>query len=282
MKDSPGQDLLIQARCGLAAGTGERFSSPKVVGAAVVDQHGGALLAMAVLAAYINKLSTGQGTRVESSLFNAGLDLQAEALVAYNNSDADRERYRRHPNLATWFHEAPYGVYETHDHRFVAIGLNDPHKLASALSSTKLEELAGVDLYEDRDAYAAAVTEAVSQFSYEQMARRFDELALWYAPVQDYEDLKTDPQVLHNKIYEKISLDGREVTLINNAVRYQGKTLPIRRISLRAGSDTREILQEIGLDEQAIDGLIERGVVGATPDSVATFSSKVEPEAVGE
>ncbi|MEO6958646.1 MAG: CoA transferase, partial [Burkholderiaceae bacterium] len=94
LKDSPGQDLLIQARCGLVAGTGERFNDPKVVGAAVVDQHGGALMAMAVIAAYVKKLTTGQGTRVESNLFNAGLDLQGEALVAYVNANVERERYR--------------------------------------------------------------------------------------------------------------------------------------------------------------------------------------------
>lgn len=274
LKDSPGQDLLIQARCGLAAGTGERFTAPKVVGAAVADQHGGALLAMAVLAAYVKKLGTGKGTRVESSLLNAGLDLQVEALVAYNNSEADRESYRRHPNLATWFHEAPYGVYPTADKRFVAIGLNDPQKLADALSSERLAALVDIDLYAERDTYAAAVTEAVARFDYAELARRLDSLALWYAPVQDYEDLKTDPQLLHNQVYRKIELEGREVTLINNPVRYEGEPLPVRRVSLRPGSDTREVLQEIGMHETEIDDLIGRGIVQAAADSVAHIDAQ--------
>ncbi|HEX7387297.1 MAG TPA: CaiB/BaiF CoA-transferase family protein [Castellaniella sp.] len=281
LRDSPGQDLLIQARCGLAAGTGERFVAPKVAGAAIVDQHGGALLAMAVLAAYVKKLATGEGSRVESSLLNAGLDLQVEALVAYHNSDARRDRYRRHRNLATWFHEAPYGVYETKDARFVAIGLNDPTKLAEALGSSKLLELVEADRYDARDAYAEAVTQAVAWYSYAELAGRFDQLALWYAPVQDYEDLRTDPQVLHNQVYRKITVGNREVTLINNPVRYEGKTLPVRRISLQPGSDTRQVLQEIGLAASEIEDLVDRRIVlAAPPDSVLMGEASTAAETV--
>lgn len=280
MRDSPGQDLLIQARCGLAAGTGERFTAPKVVGAAVVDQHGGSLLAMAVLAAYVKKLATGQGSRVESSLLNAGLDLQVEALVAYNNSDANRDRYRRHHNLATWFHEAPYGIYETQDQKFVAIGLNDPTRLADALGSARLLELINLDRYDDRDVYAEAVTQAVARLPYAELASRFDAQALWYAPVQDYEDLKTDPQVLHNQVYHKINLRGHDVTLINNPVRYEGRPLPVRRVSLQQGSDTLEVLGELGLSADEIHALVDRKIVmAAPPDSVVQGQPDAHPGA---
>lgn len=272
LKDSPGQDLLIQARCGLVAGTGERFTDPKVVGAAVVDQHGGSLMAMAVIAAYVKKLTTGQGTRVESNLFNAGIDLQGEALVAYVNANVEPQRYRRHRNLATWFHEAPYGVYRTRDDKFAAIGLNDPAKLAQALDSARLAELIDLDRYDDRDIYAAAVADAVLMFSYADLAQRFDNLALWYAPVQDYEDLKTDPQLLHNQVFEKLELAGHNVTLVNGPVRYDGERLPTRRFALAAGADTRSILTDLGLSTSHIDDLVARRIVAAPLNAVAQFS----------
>ncbi len=269
MKDSPGQDLLIQARCGLVAGTGERFVAPKVVGAAVVDQHGGSLLAMAVIAAYVKKLRTGEGTRIESSLFNAGIDLQGEALTAWLAAGARRESYRRDPNLATWFHEAPYGVYRTRDDRFVAIGLNDPGKLAEALDSARLVELVDCDRYDDRDIYAGAVAEAVRGLEYEALAASFDRLALWYAPVQDYEDLEADPQALHNRVFETVALAGRDVTLVNNPVRYDGEPLPIRRIALAAGADSRAILRSLGITDAQIDDLVARRVIAAPASAVA-------------
>lgn len=279
MKESPGQDLLIQARCGLVAGTGERFTDPKVVGAAVVDQHGGALMAMAVIAAYVKKLTTGKGTRVESSLLNAGIDLQAEALVAYINAGVERERYRRHKNLATWFHEAPYGVYRCSDDKFLAIGLNDPARLAQALDSAQLAELIERDLYEDRDIYAEAVATAVRGFAYAEVARRFDELGIWYAPVQDYEDLKVDPQVLHNRILEKLNIAGHDVTLVNPPVRYDGQLLPTRRIALAAGADSRDILSDLGFSMAKIKDLAERRIIGAPLDAIAEFTAQNHEQA---
>ncbi|HWL28493.1 MAG TPA: CaiB/BaiF CoA-transferase family protein [Burkholderiaceae bacterium] len=273
MKDSPGQDLLIQARCGLVAGTGERFTDPKVVGAAVVDQHGGALLAMAAIAAYVKKLTSGKGTRVESSLLNAGLDLQNEALMAYVNAGVGRERYRRHKNLATWFHEAPYGVYRCSDDRFLAIGLNDPARLAQALDSAALAELVDLDLYEDRDVYAEAVANAVRSLPYADVARRFDELAIWYAPVHDYDDVKIDPQVQHNRVFEQLNIGAHDVTLVNPPVRYDGELLPTRRIPLYPGADSRDILSDLGFSAAHINDLVERRIIAAPADAVARFAT---------
>jgi hypothetical protein len=57
-------------------------------------------------------------------------------------------------------------------------------------------------------------------------------------------------------------------------VRYEGKTLPVRRISLSPGSDTRDVLREIGLTDGEIDDLVGRRVVqAAAPGSVAVEPS---------
>ena len=58
------QDLIIQARTGLMSATGHEHGRSKSVGSAVIDQHAGALLAMGIVAAYVRKLTTGEGTRV--------------------------------------------------------------------------------------------------------------------------------------------------------------------------------------------------------------------------
>src|SRR5262249_47858020 len=83
MADKPGQDLLIQARSGLIGATGSPRLGPVAAGAAIVDQHGGALLAMGILGALIRRLREGRGTRVEASLLNSGIDLQGEPLVNF-------------------------------------------------------------------------------------------------------------------------------------------------------------------------------------------------------
>ena len=134
----PGQDLLIQAYCGLVAVTGQLDTRPTAVGHAAVDQHGAAILALGIVGAYVKKLKTGQGTRVEASLLNAGLDLQTEPLTIYLTrrlqADDGRKLFTRNENLATWFHEAPYGIYRCAD-AWLALSINDTAKLARALGS---------------------------------------------------------------------------------------------------------------------------------------------------
>ena len=95
----PGQDLLMQARTGLVAVTGSAEAGPTIVGAAVVDQHGASLVAMGILAAFVRRLQTGEGTRVEASLFQAGIDLQTEALTKYFARQVEGDVMARGPNI---------------------------------------------------------------------------------------------------------------------------------------------------------------------------------------
>src|SRR5690606_26729633 len=83
MVAKPGQDILMQAHSGLIGVTGTPDTAPVPVGAAIVDQHGGALLAMGILAALVRRLRGGPGTRVEGSLLTSGIDLQGEPLVNF-------------------------------------------------------------------------------------------------------------------------------------------------------------------------------------------------------
>ena len=150
LRDRPGQDLLVQARTGLMVATGNWEYGPRAAGGAVIDQHAAALLAMGVLAAYVRLLQTGQGTRVESSLYNSGIDLQAEPLTAYLNGNHTPKRNDRDRRLATWFHEAPYGVYPVQD-GYIAVPLNKPEDLAAALDDQALRDLCKIDRYERRN-----------------------------------------------------------------------------------------------------------------------------------
>ncbi len=99
MAQMPGQDLLMQARSGLIGVTGAPSGGPTPVGAAIVDHHGGALLALGILGALVRRLGEGVGTRVEASLLNAGLDLQGHAEVFREITVRGRTlHFVNHPN----------------------------------------------------------------------------------------------------------------------------------------------------------------------------------------
>ena len=260
----PGQDLLIQARTGLVAATGSP-AQPTPVGCAAVDAHGASLLAMGILGAYVKKLTTGKGTLVEASLFNAGIDLQMESLTYYLSGGHTREKLTRDSHLATWFLPAPYGVYEAAD-GFVAISTIDPKKLADTLDDDALRALTTIDRYEARDRYAAAVTVAVRKFTRAKLTELLDSAGLWNAPVQDYDDLATDPQALHNQVFRKVDINGEQATLINHPLRYDNEVPPLRKIALVLGEHTEEILLELGYCSDDIERFVRERAVGIPPE----------------
>jgi crotonobetainyl-CoA:carnitine CoA-transferase CaiB-like acyl-CoA transferase len=260
MATRPGQDLLIQAYSGLVAATGHLHERPTPIGFAAADQHGAALLAMGILGGYVRKLQSGRGTRVEASLLNAGLDLQTEPLTLYFTKRAGREAFRRHRNLATWFHEAPYGVYRIED-GFLALSLNDPERLAAALNSERLRELSGIDRYEERDRYAAAVAEELAMHSYEDLVPGLDAHKIWYQWVHEYDDLPDDPQIRHNRVFREVEVRSGRATLVNHPNRYDGEVPELRRLAIEIGEHTREVLDELGYSAAEIDRLIEDNAV---------------------
>lgn len=260
MANQPGQDLLVQARSGLMSVTGP-VSRPTPTGCAAVDQHGASLLAMGILGAYVKKLVCGEGTLVEANLFNAGIDLQMEALTNYLSGGFKRERLDRDNHLATWFHQAPYGVYETAD-GFMAISSIEPGKLAEALDSDVLRDMASLDRYKERDRYAAAVAATLRKFTRARIAELMDAAGLWNAPVQDYDDLAVDPQALHNEVFRTVDVNGEPATLINHPLRYDGEVPPLRNLSVLLGEHTEEILKELGFTSDDIEHLVQQQAIG--------------------
>lgn len=268
MAQKPGQDILAQARSGLIGVTGTPERGPTAVGAAIVDQHGGALLAIGILGALVRRLREGVGTRVEASLLNAGLDLQGEALVNYFAGGMTRKILEREKNLATWFHAAPYGVYPTRDSHAV-ISLCDAAALAEALDSDGLRELAQSDRYAERDAYARCLREVTATFGRDQLGEKLDAAGVWWAPVNFYDDLLDDPQIVHTQVFRKVSVRGRTVHLLNHPNRYDGMVPELRVLALEIGEHTREIMEELGYAPDEVERLVAGGGVAASRSAEA-------------
>ena len=258
----PGQDLLIQARSGLIGVTGHPEDRPTPVGCAAADQHGGALLAMGIVSAYVKKLTTGTGTRVEASLFNAGIDLQTEPLTLYLSQQAPPEAFDRNRNLATWFHGAPYGVYRMAD-CFIAMSMNDLGELAEALDSERLRALADIDPYEGRERYAPVLAEELEGRRFVEVIEAFDAHAIWYARVQNYEDLKRDPQAIHNQVFREVPVGNQTATLVNHPLRYDGEVPELRHLAIEVGEDSRDILADLGYSPGETETLIDDKVIFA-------------------
>src|SRR5690625_2911064 len=73
MAQTGGFDLIAQGFSGIMSVTGEKNGPPLKAGTSVADINSGILAAVGIIAAYVERLRTGKGQVVETSLFEASL-----------------------------------------------------------------------------------------------------------------------------------------------------------------------------------------------------------------
>ncbi|TBU87441.1 CaiB/BaiF CoA transferase family protein [Phytopseudomonas dryadis] len=261
----PGQDLLLQAMSGLAMLSGDGDRGPVGVGSAIVDQHAAILAAFGVTAALLARQHSGLGRRVESNLLNAALDLQIEPFNYYLNKGELWPRST--PAMGSRFHPAPYGIYRTAD-GWIAISLSAMEPLSAAFAEPELKDYSKHDQSYKREEIHARIAKLLLGKGTEQWFAIFTEHGIWHAPVNDYAQVEQDPQVQWNRsIVEFDYPRAGKVRLLNHPLRYDGEVPPLRRPPPLHGEHSREILEELGYDAEAIDALLQRAVVIAAEES---------------
>ena len=260
-RNLPGQDLLLQAATGLAAATGPAGGFPVAAGAAVVDQHAAALLAMGVLGALYQRARNGQGQRVEVTMVQAGLDLQAEPFL-YHLNGAVVERPK--VPLASAYHEAPYGFYKVQD-GYVALSLSPLLMISAALGDPP--ELApyldpDVALTQREEIYSA-LSPLLAGFTKASLLDLFRRHGIWCSPVNDYDAVMNDPLVTHLAPVEEIDHpQAGRVRLLRHPISYSSGHAGARRLPPSLGQHTDEVLGELGYDAARIEALRSSGAVG--------------------
>ena len=105
---APGYDATVQARTGIMHVTGEPDGNPVRAGVSVLDVGGGMWLAIGVLAALVERSSTGRGKLVETSLYETGATWVSYHLSAEQLTGAPSVRSGSgHPAFS------PYGIFAT-------------------------------------------------------------------------------------------------------------------------------------------------------------------------
>ena len=138
-----GHDLDYIALAGVLAMTGPRDGAPQMPGVQIADLAGGALWsATAILGALVGRHRTGKGAHLDISMTEGALALLAPE-IANISCGATPTRGSEGLNGSM----ACYGVYETKDHRYLAVGALEP-KFYIALNNAlgrppNIAELAG-------------------------------------------------------------------------------------------------------------------------------------------
>jgi crotonobetainyl-CoA:carnitine CoA-transferase CaiB-like acyl-CoA transferase len=259
--DRPGQDLLVQAMSGLAAYGGRRADPPTPAGSSIVDASTALLLAFSAMVALFHRERTGEGQRVDVSLFDTAIALQCQELAAFMN--LDRRFDRSEAGIGGAWLSAPFGIYRTKD-GWVALAM------ASLAVIGELLDLPDVAKYDDERAaydHRDEVKELVQRRLVERPTEEWLEILatrdVWCAPVQTFDDVVDDPQVEHNGLLTTVPhpSDGRDVRVVGVPMRFSATPGTIRSGPPAVGQHTDEVLRELGFDDGERRAMRDGGVV---------------------
>ena len=242
------------------ASTGRAGEPPSPAGAAIVDQHGAALLAMGILGALVQRERTGEGQKIEVTMVQAALDLYLEpATYHFNGASLARPNH----TIADTFHAAPYGVYSTAD-GYMALSMTPISTLSAALGGVpELRPFEDPDLaMSHREAIAEALRPIMRTRTTGEWLATLREQGVWCAPVNDYDEVFAEPAVQFlDPILEIDHPEAGHVRLLKHPIRYGTGEPEVRHLPPAVGQHTDEVLREAGYAPDEIAQLREVGAL---------------------
>jgi len=265
--DRGGFDLIAQGMSGLMSITGEGPGRPPVkVGAPVTDITAGILGAMGIAAAYARKLQTGEGQKVDTSLFEAGIvHTYWQSAIAFATGIPPGAMGSAHPL------NAPYQAFRTAD-GWINIGAANQknwERLLDILGHRALSDdprFASNDL---RMANRAALEEELNKVfatrSTDAWLKILEAGGFPAGPVLSIAEMHRDPQALARQmVVETGHPVAGPVKALGLPVKFSETPGGVRSPAPLLGQHSREILAEAGFSAAEIDRMIDEGATIAT------------------
>jgi len=245
LKDEPGYDTLIQAYAGLMSVTGEDGRPPVRVGVSIIDQTTGMWAAMAVLAALYERETTGQGRKIDTSLYETGIGWMATAIANYSQDGVNPTRCGSGAASIV-----PYQAFMTRDgYLVIAAGNNQLFaKLAGVLMQkqwvTDPRFASNGHRVEARKALAELIEEETQKYTRQELMGLLRAVGVPCSELREVADLHSDPQAAALELFT--DLDGYEVPprLVSLPMSFDGRRLPIRLRPPSLGEHTAEVVRE--------------------------------------
>jgi len=264
--DRGGFDLIAQGMSGIMSITGEGGGGPPTkCGPPLSDITAGILAAMGVLGAYIHRLSTGEGQRVDTSLFEAAIThTYWQSAMTFATGISPGALGSAHPL------SAPYQAFEAADGWITVGAANQTNwlRLLEALERPDLQEDPRFAADSGRMANIGDLVVILSDIFKRRPAgdwlERLERAGVPAGPVLDIAGMQADPQALaRGMVAQAPHTRVGPVKTLGHPVHYSATPAQITRGAPLLGEHTREVLAQLGYSRAEVDKFIAEGSVVA-------------------
>jgi len=256
-KDRPGFDQVAQGMSGLMSITGEPGAGPMRVGIPLADLSAGLFAAQGILLALYERMSSGKGQWVQTSLLQSQifmLDFQAARYAM--NGEIPEQAGNNHPT------SIPTGVFKTKD-GFINIAASGEaiwQKLAIALGHAEWisepEFSTAQARSQNRSKLGDKIDECTKTKSTSDWIVILNDDGVPCGPIYSIDEMFADPQIRHLQISQSvINSQSTEIPVLTQPLSLSRTPSTLDKAAPLIGEHTDKILNELGYEQSEVNHL---------------------------
>lgn len=259
-----GFDLVAQGMSGLMSITGESKNKPPMkVGAPITDITAGLLASTGILAALVHREKTGEGQKVDTSLFEAGIvHTYWQSAIAGATGKSPGPLGSAHPLTA------PYQAFKTKD-KWITVGASNQNTwlmLLKAINRMDLQEdekfSSNINRKKNIDNLVEILSAEFIKKNSNEWLEIFDNNGLPCGPINSITEMFEDPQTIEREMI--IEVDNKKAgksKAIGMPIKFSKSKTEKSKGAPNLGEHTKEIMLNFGYSHDEIEDFYNRKVI---------------------
>ncbi len=259
-RDRAGHDINYLALAGVASHTGRAASGPLPLGMQVADIAGGSLHGViGLLAAVVQRQSTGLGQQVDISMTDCAFSLNAMAGAAYLTAGVEPSMEGNALNGGSF-----YDYYCSRDGQWFSVGSLEPQFMQQLCAALGRPELASLGLRPDKQVeLKGALRSEFEKRDAAEWREVFAGLDACVEPLLSFSEAVEHPQNKARELVVDVPREGKSAQRqLAHPIKFSSSIPSPRHIGAALGEHNQEVLQALGYSLEQITQLKAAKVIG--------------------